>query len=86
MKDQITHQKPTCVNVSGFTNNDFQPVIGVLFRRVNFEGKLEIHNLAEKVKDLWANVRNLSLLKSGAQPWAEFRINLDRGMFAVDRE
>lgn len=58
----------------------------MLFNCVYFEGKLEIHNLAEKVKYLQGNVRNLSSLKSGAQPWAEFSINLDRGMFAVDRE
>lgn len=58
----------------------------MLFYCVYFEGKLEIHNLAENVKDLRGNVRNLSLLKSGAQPWAEFSINLDSGMFAADRE
>lgn len=69
-----------------FKTSDVQPVIGVFFYCVNFEGKLEIHNLAKKVKDLWANVGNLSLFKPGAQPWAEFRINLERGMFAVDRE
>ena len=72
--------------MSGFKNNDLQSVIGMLFHCVYFEGKPEIHNLAEKVKDLWGNVTNLSLLKSSAQPWAEFSINLDRGMFAVDRE
>lgn len=58
----------------------------MLFHCVYFEGKLKIHNLAEKVKDLWGNVKNLSLLKSGAQPWAEFSINLDKGMFAVEPE
>lgn len=26
-------------------------------------------------------VKNLSLLKSGAKPWAEFNINLDRRVF-----
>lgn len=69
-----------------FKNNDLQPVIGMLFHCVYFEGKLKIHNLAEKGKDLWRNVKNLSLLKSGAQPWAELSINLDKGMFAVDTE
>lgn len=86
MKDQITHQKLRCIGMSGFKNNDLYPVIRMLFHSVYFEGKLEIHNLAEKVKDLWGNVRNLSFLKSGAQPWAEFSINLDGGIFAVDRE
>ena len=27
-------------------------------------------------------MKNLSLFKSGAQPWTEFNINLDRGVFA----
>lgn len=38
-----------------FKTVDLEPITGGLFQGVYFEGKLEIHNLAEKIQGLWGN-------------------------------